>query len=555
MNLLSPLYRNQLEPSVLLSGFVQYPPPGFSPQLADHGPIAFTTCLDLLTTAAPALRARLRRWPGYGCWQRLLWLETCFIGATTSEYACLPQQAEPAELLDWIAEHGSRQPLIIIKDLPCASPLLTPEENDYSDRLSALAQQRGFISVAGQALAWVAIDFPSIDHYLSRLSHSRRRHIRRKLRSRHQLHVERLPCGDARFNDAGWLAQLYQCYLAVWQQSEIHFDRLSLAFFSHLLQDAQSDGMVFCYSAGARQQRSAEEGRTVTARLPLILDFDGSVRGIARATVLPLQPWQEAIRFGCRWRDFQRLASRLTEQLPANYGCVLTGSGDYHHLSYLLLQRVTQPLQLIVCDNHPDTMRYPLGIHCGSWVWWASRLPQVSAIHVLGICSHDISWRHRWEIHAGPQLRRKLTYWSLDVSSRWLNWPGRRPDPHCFHDPDTLMAQFLSQLAPLPVYLSLDKDVLSPQVVTTNWDQGRLLPQHLIGLIRACRGRLLGADITGEASAYRFQRRFKRWLCALDGQPLADPAQLAAWQWQHRQLNRLLLAEITPALAAPGAAR
>lgn len=247
MNVLPPRYRNQLEPSELLNGFVQHPPPGFDAQRADNGLIGFTTRLDLLTTAAPSLLARLRRWPGYHRWKQLLWLETCFIGATTSEYACLPQQPEPVELLDWIADHCSQQPLTIIKDLPCASPLLTQEENDYSDRLSALAQQRGFISVAGQALAWVAIDFTSIDHYLMRLSHSRRRHIRRKLRSRHHLRIERLPCGDARFNDACWQAQLYQCYLAVWQQSDIHFDRLSPAFFNHLLQDAQSDGMVFCY--------------------------------------------------------------------------------------------------------------------------------------------------------------------------------------------------------------------------------------------------------------------------------------------------------------------
>lgn len=285
-------------------------------------------------------------------------------------------------------------------------------------------------------------------------------------------------------------------------------------------------------------------------RPPLILDFDRSVSGLDGAVSLPLQQWQERVRFGCRWRDFRRLDAELDARLPARYGCVFTGSGDYHHLSTLLLERVRQPLQLIVCDNHPDTMRYPPGIHCGSWVWWASRLPQVREIHVLGICSQDISWRHAWEIHVGPQLRSKLTYWSLDVSARWQNWPGSRRRHRCFHDPDTLVAQFLSQLAPLPVYLSLDKDVLSPQVVTTNWDQGRFQLCHLRRLINACQGRLLGADITGEVSAYRFHSRLKRWLSALDGQAQADPLQIADWQRQHSRVNQLLLSDINRALAA-----
>ena len=75
-------------------------------------------------------------------------------------------------------------------------------------------------------------------------------------------------------------------------------------------------------------------------RPPLILDFDGAVSDIPGALTLPLQAWQEKIRFGCRWAQFRELETALHAQMPGDYGCVFTGSGDYHHLSQLLLNRL-----------------------------------------------------------------------------------------------------------------------------------------------------------------------------------------------------------------------
>ena len=62
------------------------------------------------------------------------------------------------------------------------------------------------------------------------------------------------------------------------------------------------------------------------------------------------------------------------------------GSGDFHHVSYLLIERLRRlgrQIQVVVFDNHPDNMRYPFGIHCGSWVWHVSRLPFVERVHVV----------------------------------------------------------------------------------------------------------------------------------------------------------------------------
>ncbi|MEN5016362.1 GNAT family N-acetyltransferase [Erwinia sp. Eh17-17] len=241
-------YINQLEPEGILSAFIAHPPEGFRSQITETGLPLFTTQFDLLTTAEPALRQRLAALPGYRRWRKWLTLNTCFIGATTSEYVCLPYSQQPEAVLRWIEAHCiNKQPLTIIKDLPLRSPLLSPSDNDYNLRLIAAARRRGFVCVEGQALAWVPIDFASVDEFLARMSHSRRRNIRRKLRSRDGLNIEVLKTGDVRFQDSVFRAQLYQQYLAVWHQSELHFDRLSANFFDHVLTDADSDGRLFCY--------------------------------------------------------------------------------------------------------------------------------------------------------------------------------------------------------------------------------------------------------------------------------------------------------------------
>lgn len=84
------------------------------------------------------------------------------------------------------------------------------------------------------------------------------------------------------------------------------------------------------------------------------------------------------------------------------------------------------------------------------------------------------------------------------------------------------------------VYLSIDKDVFSEQVVRTNWDQGQFSEQQVMDLIQACQQRLLGADITGDVSAYQYTSRFKRLLSASDGQSEPDADQLLQWQLQQK---------------------
>ncbi|WP_429016692.1 GNAT family N-acetyltransferase [Comamonas sp. 4034] len=238
-------YRNQLEPSALIGQFAAHPPEGFV-VLADWPAPAFTAPFDLLTTVDNTIKARLRKLP-LGLWiTSHLKPSTDFVGTTLSEYAPMPLGVDAALLAAQLRGRAGKRLLTIVKDLPLGSPLLSAEENAFSTALIARLLQVGFILVEGQALAYVAINFASIDEYLRRQSKSRRQNLRRKLRSRETLQILRIPTGDAFASDE-LVDAYYTLFDAVYAQSEIHFDKLTHSFLAAVLRDASNGGLVFEY--------------------------------------------------------------------------------------------------------------------------------------------------------------------------------------------------------------------------------------------------------------------------------------------------------------------
>jgi hypothetical protein len=279
----------------------------------------------------------------------------------------------------------------------------------------------------------------------------------------------------------------------------------------------------------------------------IILDFDGSVPASTGAITLHLDRWQEPIRFGCSLAHLRALDARLPANLPIADQVIFLGSGDFHHVSALLIARALRrwhPLEVVVLDNHPDNMRYPFGIHCGSWVRRVASLPAVEHVHVLGITSGDVGLGRLWENYLAPLWRGRLTYWCVGKTRR--RWPALLPFASAlrtYPDAAALLHAFREQQCgrTVPIYLSIDKDVLSPEVVATNWDQGQLTEADLHGVIDLLRARIVACDVTGDVSSYRYRSRFKRWLSARDAQPSIGSATLAAARAQHAQINENLL--------------
>jgi hypothetical protein len=281
---------------------------------------------------------------------------------------------------------------------------------------------------------------------------------------------------------------------------------------------------------------------------PLILDFDQSVLPLAGSERLPLAAWQEDVRFGCPLQVLQHLDGKIG---PATEGrnTVFLGSGDFHHVSHLLIQRHAQRdamMQVVVFDNHPDNMRYPFGIHCGSWVWHVSRLPFVACVHVLGITSPDVGMAHAWENHLGPLRQGRVRYWCVGPALNWMKYLGIASSCS-FESINEMLGAFAAHVdaTPGPVYLSIDKDVLTPSEARTNWDQGVMRIDELGAAIRLLQGRIVASDVTGDVSIYRYRSRLKRLLSGLDAQPAIAADELLKWQTEHQAINRQLLDWLT----------
>ena len=232
----------------MVDAFLASPPPGFAACIDASGTPVFEADFDLLTTADESLRQRIATLPGHRLWSALLRWRTVFVGTTVSEYALFPCTSDAAQLLRQLTStHGRRRRLMIIKDVPRSSPLLDASQNDHADALCAAAVAAGFVILEGQALAYVPIDFSNGDAYLARLSTSRRKDIRRKLRSRSDVSIQAIPTGSAALCESGFVEQLQALFEAVYAQSDIHFDHPRPAYFSRLFADADSGGVLFTY--------------------------------------------------------------------------------------------------------------------------------------------------------------------------------------------------------------------------------------------------------------------------------------------------------------------
>ena len=288
---------------------------------------------------------------------------------------------------------------------------------------------------------------------------------------------------------------------------------------------------------------------------PLVLDLDNSVGPLANELCLPLQHWQERVRFGCGLATFKRFAAELQSMLPAQFGTALMGSGDFHHLSWPLIEHciaqhgfsAQRPLRVVVLDNHPDNMRFPWGVHCGSWVRRVAMHPAVSHVHVAGITSQDIGSGHAWENYLTPLRAGKLSYWSSGVDTRWAARVSASAGFKNFSSVSELSAALAQMLNAQnqPTYLSIDKDVFAANVVRTNWDQGQMQESEAMALIDALRGQIRGSDITGDVSSWQYATWWKRLMSAGDGQDTQiDASTLSAWQAGQHGLNQRLVAQI-----------
>lgn len=305
--------------------------------------------------------------------------------------------------------------------------------------------------------------------------------------------------------------------------------------------------------------------------VPVSLNFDGSVTEASSSllegrSVFDFTARQAQLRFCSRWKDFDNFGEELelrlgrwqAEQSSGVLPLAFLGSGDYHHLSYQLIRRLRHGAELnrsglhvVVFDNHPDNMRFVGGIHCGSWVYHASRLPHVTRVTVVGICSDDVAGFQIPQNHVLPLRSGRIRYLCLrplsPLAKSMFGAGGGELAP------DVQAQGILSalELDSSPVYLSIDKDVVSRSRIVTNWDQGVMSPETVLEVASKLRPRLAGCDVTGEISEYRYPSLWKRLLSALDGQVTLQPGELERAAAGQQNFNTSLIALLCASQSAP----
>ena len=174
----------------------------------------------------------------------------------------------------------------------------------------------------------------------------------------------------------------------------------------------------------------------------------------------------------------------LLAKLGDAHGVHFIDNGNYHYVSALYLNQVKEPFSLVVLDHHPDMQRPMFDIlSCGGWICHVLDTNEyVRDVHVIGADEKLIS-------ELLPEDRERVKFYG-DLSEL----------------PET----------EFPVYLSIDKDVISRDELITNWDQGSATREQVLEFTKAllqretqcgeeCSGAgmacgLLGVDICGECA-------------------------------------------------------
>lgn len=239
----------------------------------------------------------------------------------------------------------------------------------------------------------------------------------------------------------------------------------------------------------------------------MILDFthvyrDEDIKDIDRFRYIDCSDIQETDMY-CSKNAYEKIWGRIEPY--GIQGIHYIDSGNYHYITKIITDHITEPFGLVMYDHHTD-MQIPMVpemMSCGDWAGQTLiQNENLRQLVIVGPPESDIE--QTLESYSGSQSGRLLTFSAKDLH-------GGLPEDKLKHI-----------RTDLPLYISIDKDVLGTEYTETNWSQGdmsidgleRLLSVFLGGQgeeknTDACRNderydggirhsRILGVDVCGE---------------------------------------------------------
>lgn len=178
-------------------------------------------------------------------------------------------------------------------------------------------------------------------------------------------------------------------------------------------------------------------------------------------------------------------------------------SGNYHYLTKLWLELVKEPFELLVFDHHTDMQRPAFGgiLSCGGWIREALETNEnLKHVILVGPPQSAMEETKKELLEDGEELIGKVTWISEEEFLQNVEKPSGI-QKLCGQCKETAIGS--DENASLPLYISIDKDVLSESEGKTNWDQGNVVLGQVLHFIDAymqqVQGRqLIGVDVCGE---------------------------------------------------------
>ncbi|MCI1778848.1 MAG: arginase family protein [Bacteroidales bacterium] len=160
------------------------------------------------------------------------------------------------------------------------------------------------------------------------------------------------------------------------------------------------------------------------------------------------------------------------------------GSGNYHYVTELFMERIGEPFMLVLLDHHTDMLPPRFGgdiMSCGGWVREAlDNNDMLKKVAIIGFSDDS-------EEEIGPGYRSDV----IAVTESEVALRGCR---------DIDIKKIVDAFPDLPVYLSIDTDVLGIDYAVTDWGNGTMTLPVLLDYLKAvcAQKRVLGADICGK---------------------------------------------------------
>ena len=187
---------------------------------------------------------------------------------------------------------------------------------------------------------------------------------------------------------------------------------------------------------------------------------------------------------GCNCYCDAEASDRIRKEIQAftGKGLHFIDSGNYHYMTRLWLEKLQIPFRLLVFDNHTD-MQPPAFdglLSCGGWI--AASLEELPLLQEVILVGPDEEAYTQVE----PDLQQKVLFLSREKLSTMTT--------------EEKEGFFNNLSEDLPLYVSVDKDVLCKGDASTTWSQGDMHLSELMSFLELVleRQNILGMDVCGE---------------------------------------------------------